>query len=171
MNRFNRWRKAGVWDRLLEAVSKAYDGDIQMIDTSSIRVHQHAANAKKRRFSRETFWYDGAESPRTSPAVLIESRFTGGQAKMAARLCSIVQADRDGRSSRRAVAGRVRHTGAGPDADMTADQFAPGGFRATRGACGASLSHARSGLVAGLKLAGPRGFAKAKANGGGATAG
>src|ERR1700732_2953848 len=49
VNRFNRWRKAGVWDRLLEAVSKAYDGDIQMIDSSSIRVHQHAANAKKRR--------------------------------------------------------------------------------------------------------------------------
>ncbi len=26
VNRFNRWRKAGVWDRLLQAVSKAYDG-------------------------------------------------------------------------------------------------------------------------------------------------
>ena len=25
-NRFVRWRKAGVWDRLLEAVSEAYDG-------------------------------------------------------------------------------------------------------------------------------------------------
>ena len=47
-NRFRRWRKAGVWDRVLEAVSKAYDGDIQMIDSSSIRVHQHAANAKKK---------------------------------------------------------------------------------------------------------------------------
>ena len=46
VNRFNRWRKAGVWDYLLEAVSKAYDGDIQMIDSSSIRVHQHAANGK-----------------------------------------------------------------------------------------------------------------------------
>ncbi|MEZ5789210.1 MAG: IS5 family transposase [Xanthobacteraceae bacterium] len=47
VNRFNRWRRAGVWDRLLRAVSQAYDGDIQMIDSSSIRVHQHAANAKK----------------------------------------------------------------------------------------------------------------------------
>ncbi|WKW52129.1 IS5 family transposase [Rhodomicrobium lacus] len=47
VNRFNRWRKAGVWDRLLDAISKAYDGDIQMIDSSSIRVHQHAANGKK----------------------------------------------------------------------------------------------------------------------------
>ena len=48
VNRFNRWRKAGVWDRILSAVSKAYDGDIQMIDSSSIRVHQHAANAPKK---------------------------------------------------------------------------------------------------------------------------
>ena len=31
-NRFVRWRRAGVWDRLLEAVSEAYDGDIVMID-------------------------------------------------------------------------------------------------------------------------------------------
>jgi transposase len=43
-NRFVRWRKAGVWDRLFEAVSRAYEGDLQMIDSSSIRVHQHAAN-------------------------------------------------------------------------------------------------------------------------------
>ena len=27
--------------------SKAYDGDLQMIDSSSIRVHQHGANGKK----------------------------------------------------------------------------------------------------------------------------
>jgi len=45
-NRFVRWGKAGVWDRIFEAVSKAYDGDLQMIDSTSIRVHQHAANAR-----------------------------------------------------------------------------------------------------------------------------
>ena len=49
VNRFVRRRKAGVWDWLLEAVSQAYEGDIQMIDSSSIRVYQHAANAQKRR--------------------------------------------------------------------------------------------------------------------------
>src|SRR5665213_3351914 len=48
VNRFNRWRRAGEWDRLLEVVSRAYDGDIQMIDSSSIRVHQHAANTQKK---------------------------------------------------------------------------------------------------------------------------
>jgi transposase len=46
-NRFVRWRKIGVWDRLFDAVSAAYNGDVQMMDSSSIRVHQHAANVKK----------------------------------------------------------------------------------------------------------------------------
>ncbi len=46
-NRFVRWRKAGVWDRLMGAVSAAHDGEIQMIDSTSIRAHQQAATAKK----------------------------------------------------------------------------------------------------------------------------
>ena len=47
-NRFVRWRKAGIWDKLLHAVSEAYNGKIQMIDSSVIRVHQHAANGEKK---------------------------------------------------------------------------------------------------------------------------
>jgi transposase len=46
-NRFVRWRSAGVWDRLMGAVSAAHDGEIQMIDSTSIRAHQQAAAAKK----------------------------------------------------------------------------------------------------------------------------
>ena len=46
-NRFNRWRKAGVWERLMDAIVAAYDGNVQMIDSLSVRVHQHAAGAKK----------------------------------------------------------------------------------------------------------------------------
>lgn len=46
-NRFNRWRKAGVWDRLMDAVTKAHDGKLQMIDSSIVRVHQHAAGGDR----------------------------------------------------------------------------------------------------------------------------
>jgi len=53
-NRFVRWRRAGVFDRIMQAVSEAYDGDVQMIDSTSVRVHQHAANAKKA--TRITVW-------------------------------------------------------------------------------------------------------------------
>jgi transposase len=64
-NRFNRWRKDGIWDRLMDAIVKAYDGEVQMIDSSIVRVHQHAAGAKK---SVEiVVWAEaGAASPRKS---------------------------------------------------------------------------------------------------------
>ncbi len=47
-NRFNRWRKAGIWDKLMDAIVKAHDGKVQMIDSSIVRVHQHASGVKKR---------------------------------------------------------------------------------------------------------------------------
>jgi transposase len=47
-NRFNRWRKAGIWDRLMDAIVHAHDGKVQMIDSSIVRVHQHASGVKKR---------------------------------------------------------------------------------------------------------------------------
>jgi transposase len=46
-NRINRWRKVGVWDRLMDAIVSAHDGDVQMIDTSVVRVHQQGATAKR----------------------------------------------------------------------------------------------------------------------------
>ncbi|GER04351.1 transposase [Iodidimonas nitroreducens] len=33
--------------RVLTAIRKAYDGDIVMIDSSCVRVHQHGASGKK----------------------------------------------------------------------------------------------------------------------------
>jgi transposase len=45
-NRFVRWRKAGVWDRLMANIAKAHDGEVQMIDTSIVRVHQQGVTAK-----------------------------------------------------------------------------------------------------------------------------
>jgi transposase len=46
-NRFRRWTKAGIWDQLMDAITEAYDGDIQMIDGTSVRVHHSAATLKK----------------------------------------------------------------------------------------------------------------------------
>jgi transposase len=42
-NRFVRWRRAGVWSRIMNALATAYDASVQMIDTSIVRVHQHGA--------------------------------------------------------------------------------------------------------------------------------
>lgn len=46
-NRFVRWRKAGVWDQMIDAITAAHHGDIQMIDSTSVRAHQQAPTAKK----------------------------------------------------------------------------------------------------------------------------
>jgi transposase len=47
-NRLVRWREARVWDGILDAVSAAYHGDLIMIDSCCVRVHQHGAIGKKR---------------------------------------------------------------------------------------------------------------------------
>lgn len=53
-SRFRRWQKAGIWDRILTEIQReaAYDdqidGAVTMIDSTSIRAHQHAAGARKR---------------------------------------------------------------------------------------------------------------------------
>ena len=46
-NRFNRWTKAGVWDRLMDAVCDAHNHDLVMIDGTSVRVHHSAVTVKK----------------------------------------------------------------------------------------------------------------------------
>ena len=53
-SRFRRWQEAGIWDRILRelqieaAHDDQIDGSITMIDSSSVRAHQHAAGARKR---------------------------------------------------------------------------------------------------------------------------
>ena len=42
-NRFVRWRQAGIWDRIMDALAAGHDAAVQMIDTSVVRVHQHGA--------------------------------------------------------------------------------------------------------------------------------
>ena len=42
-NRFVRWRRADVWSRIMNALAATHDAAVQMIDTTIVRVHQHAA--------------------------------------------------------------------------------------------------------------------------------
>jgi transposase len=57
-NRFDRWRKAGVWDKLMDAIIAAHDGKVQMIDSTSVCAHQQAAAKKTgwRRLYRSKSW-------------------------------------------------------------------------------------------------------------------
>lgn len=46
--RFRRWARRGHWQRIFEALQEP-DLDWLLIDSTSIRVHPHAAGQKKRR--------------------------------------------------------------------------------------------------------------------------
>jgi transposase len=37
-NRFVRWRMAGIWDLIMEALAETHDGSVQMIDRRSVRL-------------------------------------------------------------------------------------------------------------------------------------
>ena len=45
---FLRWTRSGLWDVLLEALaeSRAAPDSVQMIDSTIVRAHQHAAGGK-----------------------------------------------------------------------------------------------------------------------------
>ncbi len=47
-NRFNRWRKAGVWRHILQHLQADIEDELYMIDSSVIRVHQHGTGARKK---------------------------------------------------------------------------------------------------------------------------
>jgi len=42
-NRFIRWQRAGIWRSIMKALATVHDARVEMIDTSMVRVHQHAA--------------------------------------------------------------------------------------------------------------------------------
>ena len=46
---FRRWTLSGLWDVLLDALNdtKAIPSSLQMIDSTIVRAHQHAAGAKR----------------------------------------------------------------------------------------------------------------------------
>src|SRR3989304_904853 len=52
-SRFQRWRKAGMWDRILKDVQALVDQDgnvdweIHFVYSTIVRAHQHAAGAKR----------------------------------------------------------------------------------------------------------------------------
>ena len=45
--RFVRWKRSGVWKRILDAVSQDADLEEVFLDSTAIRAHLHAAGAQK----------------------------------------------------------------------------------------------------------------------------
>ena len=45
--RFSRWAKAGVFDKVFASLSDLLDLDVVMVDGTFVKVHQHGAGAPK----------------------------------------------------------------------------------------------------------------------------
>ena len=66
-DRFNRWRRDGIWDRLLEHAQSKSDavGEVEWevsVDDTVVRAHEHAAGAMKR-VGKEDAKRGSGESP------------------------------------------------------------------------------------------------------------
>ena len=46
--RFSRWAKAGVWEKIFLHLSADADNEYAMIDSTILRAHQHSAGAQKK---------------------------------------------------------------------------------------------------------------------------
>jgi transposase len=96
-NRFNRWRKAGVWDRLMDAIAEAHDGDVQMIDISIVRstskVPRQKGGARSMSGSLPRRAHNEDSCSRRSPRTANQAQTDGGPRS---RHCLC---ERDGRRS------------------------------------------------------------------------
>jgi transposase len=73
-NRFVRWRRAGVWDRIMDALAAAHDAAVQMIDTSVVRVHQRGsciADNKEQHMGRSRAALPARSTPSWTPMVYL----------------------------------------------------------------------------------------------------
>jgi transposase len=52
-SRFNQWAREGVWDEILEELSKDADWEGIMIDGSIVKLHQHGSGPKGGRKDRK----------------------------------------------------------------------------------------------------------------------
>ena len=63
-NQFVRWRRAGVWDQIMEALAAAHEAAVQMIDTCVVRVHSSGGLSNSRRVYE--LEHPGGQLPGTS---------------------------------------------------------------------------------------------------------
>jgi putative transposase len=67
-NRFNRWARRGLWQRLLEALASAAPDDVHLIDSTTAKAHRSAAGAKGGPRRRRSAAHVAVGRPRSMPS-------------------------------------------------------------------------------------------------------
>ena len=52
--RFSRWAKSGVFERIFKQLASDNDNEYMMIDATIVRAHQHSAGARKKTASKRS---------------------------------------------------------------------------------------------------------------------
>ena len=52
--RFSRWAKSGVFDRIFRLLASDADNEYMMIDATIVRAHQHSAGAQKKAVTKRS---------------------------------------------------------------------------------------------------------------------
>ena len=52
--RFGRWAKNGVFERIFKMLANDHDNEYMMIDATIVRAHQHSAGARKKTASKRS---------------------------------------------------------------------------------------------------------------------
>lgn len=65
--RFNRWCKRGVWQRVLEALGGDADLEHLLLDSTIVRAHQHAAGAKRGHIAGRSAVPEAAGARKSTP--------------------------------------------------------------------------------------------------------
>jgi transposase len=76
-NRFHRWARRGLWQRLFHALVVVSPDDVQLIDSTTAKAHRSAAGGKGGPARRRSAARAGAGRPRSTPssmAVAVPSR-------------------------------------------------------------------------------------------------
>jgi transposase len=65
-NRFHRWSRRGLWQRMLSALAVAEPDDVHLIDSTSAKAHRSAAGAKGGPRRRRSAAHVAAARPRST---------------------------------------------------------------------------------------------------------
>jgi len=76
-NRFNRWARRGLWQRLFQALVEVSPGDLQAIDSTTAKAHRSAAGGKGGPRRRPSAARAAGGRPRSTPS----SMATGGRSR------------------------------------------------------------------------------------------
>jgi transposase len=52
--RFSRWAKSGVFERIFKLLASDHDNEYMMLDATIVRAHQHSAGARKKTARRRS---------------------------------------------------------------------------------------------------------------------